>query len=158
MKTAKSSLLCLIFSWALLTPTFGAIRSTGHQEYSAQLSRAIDWTKHVLAEVRRGKKMNRSHVAIEVRDTNHALSEMRDALSKAKSEPPAHGSDGHMQQLRQHQQSAEDAAAELEEGIRAKRPNYAKLNDTANRLLVELRNLQHWHELELSEKENKLHD
>jgi len=155
MKLAALNMIFFLIAISFLSPARGAIRTTGHQEYSAQLTRAIDWTKHIVAEVKRGKKINHRHVAREIRDTVAALSDMQEALAIAVSEAPSESTDSHMQHLRQHQKIAQEKVSVIQALIGTKSPNYFLLNESSQELLGELKKLQHWHELELSEQEIK---
>ncbi len=136
-----------------------AIPTATQVTMSKQIESGIEWAKHLSDDAKKGRKIPIKEIDGEVSGVLSFLSAMDTTANEVLRESPSEKTEGHFTEMRKFQEAARVAANEFNLARQENpRPNYSKMKGAAKKILRNLEDAKHWHDLELSEIEKNPKD
>jgi hypothetical protein len=153
----KSWLFSTLILIGFLSPNaHAAVPTSAQMNMSKHIQTAIEWTNHLRDEV--NKRSNAKEIEGDLAGIMSFLSAMNSTAEQIVLESPSEKSEGHFIEMRKFQEAASLVTKDFPVAKSGKNPNFSKMKTATKKILANLEDAKHWHELELSEIEKNPKD
>lgn len=144
---------------SLFSPNAYSVAPTTPQKNMSKLiETAIESARHLSDEVGKGAKSNSKEIEGDLARITSFLSAMSLTAEQIVLESPSEKSEGHFSEMRRFQEAATITTKNFPLAKSGKNPNFSKMKTASKKILANLEDAKHWHDLELSEIERNQKD